>query len=88
VVVSALAAIAGALLVVSHRSVLTAGVMIALALVPAAALIPVALIGGDATRAGWAALRWSTEAALVLGGRVGGCWRGKRHRDGRQRMLL
>jgi hypothetical protein len=87
VVVSALAAIAGALLVVSHRSVLTAGVMIALALVPAAALIPVALIGGDATRAGWAALRWSTEAALVLGAGWGVlAW--KRHRDGRQRMLL
>lgn len=66
VTVSALAGVAGALLVVAHRSVLTAGVMLALALVPSAALVPLAAIGGDFSRAGMALFRWIADVVLVL----------------------
>ncbi|MEX0834514.1 MAG: hypothetical protein WD010_00365 [Nitriliruptor sp.] len=42
--------------------------MVALALVPTAALVPMALIAGDPTLAGRAGLRFVIEAALVVAG--------------------
>jgi hypothetical protein len=63
---SALAAIAGAILVATHRSILTAGVMIALALVPAAALIGMGLALGRMDVAAAAAVRFLTDVGLVL----------------------
>lgn len=66
VLVSALAATAGAILVAVNRSVLTAGVMMALALVPGATLVMSGLVGGDAAVAGKGALRWLIDAVLVL----------------------
>jgi uncharacterized membrane protein len=64
--VSAVASVAGALLVASHRSVLTAGVMIALALIPSAALTGSAMIAGEWHLAGKAGLRWISEIILVI----------------------
>lgn len=66
VVVSALAAVAGALLIVTNRSVLTSGVMIALALVPATALVGVGLVQLDFELMGAAALRAVIDVVLVL----------------------
>lgn len=61
-----IASIAGAVMLVSDRSVLTAGVMIALALVPAAALIPMSLVSGEPGLAMAALLRWIIEFIAVL----------------------
>ena len=61
-----IASIAGAVLLVSDRSVLTAGVMIALALVPAAALVPMALVSGEPGLAMAALFRGSIEFIAVL----------------------
>jgi hypothetical protein len=58
---------AGAVLVATGRSVLTAGVMIALALVPAATLIGVGVILGDPSLAGVGAARWIIDVAFVIG---------------------
>lgn len=60
------ASIAGGLLLVSHRSVLTAGVMIALALVPAAAISSMALVTGAFDQCGSALLRWVIEVTSVF----------------------
>ena len=65
-VVAAAGGLAGALLVAANRSVLTAGVMIALALVPAAALVATGLVTGDLGLAGRAGVRWLHDAALVV----------------------
>ena len=67
-VVSALAAAAGAILVAVNRTVLTAGVMIALALIPSAALVGSGLVAGDLSVAGRALLRWLLDVALVTVG--------------------
>lgn len=64
-IVSATAGVAGTLLVASNRAVLTAGVMVALALVPGATLVASGLVGGDVGIAGRGALRWATDVALV-----------------------
>jgi hypothetical protein len=61
------AAVAGAILIASDRSVLTAGVMIALALVPTAALIGVGLVSASPEVIRGAALRWTLEVAMVFG---------------------
>lgn len=61
-------ALCGGILVSLNRTVLTAGVMVALALVPTAALVPMALIAGDPGLAGDAALRFGLEVLLVLAG--------------------
>lgn len=61
-------AVCGGILVSLNRTVLTAGVMVALALVPTAALVPMALIAGDPGLAGDAAVRFALEVALVLAG--------------------
>lgn len=87
IAISIAAGIGGSLLILSHRSVLTAGVMIALALVPAAAMVPVALIAGDPERAALAGLRWGVEIALVLATAVP-VFLWKRRRGHRKRMLL
>jgi hypothetical protein len=63
--VSALAGAAGALLIATDRSVLTAGVLITLALIPSAALIGMMLVMWDLPLLGGAALRWLIDAALV-----------------------
>lgn len=65
-VVTAVGGIAGALLVAADRAVLTAGVMVALALVPGAAIAALATVSGDFALAGKGALRWGIEAAVVL----------------------
>lgn len=86
VLLSAAAGVAGALLIASGRSVLTAGVMIALGLVPAAALAAVGLATGDAALLGGSAVRWTVDAALVAGtGAVVFGW--KRVRLFRRKML-
>jgi hypothetical protein len=70
VLASAAAAIAGAILVATRRSVLTAGVMIALSLVPAASLVGLGVVAGDLDIAGRSLLRWLIEVGLVAGASV------------------
>lgn len=60
------AGVAGAILIEAARSVLTAGVMVALALIPGAALVGVGLGSGDGRLALQGALRWGVDAGLVL----------------------
>lgn len=81
-VVAAAGGLAGAFLVAANRSVLTAGVMIVLALVPAAALTGVGLATGDLAMAGGAALRLLHDAVIVFaaGLVVLGAKRASRHR--------
>lgn len=62
---SVIASVAGAVLIAANRSVLTAGVMIALALVPTAALASIALVAGDPTAAAQATMRWAAEVGIV-----------------------
>ena len=64
--VSAAAALAGAILVANNRSILTAGVMVALALVPTATLAGMGIVGGDFVVALTAAGRWLLDVMLVL----------------------
>ena len=64
--VSAVASIAGAVLIAAHRAVLTAGVMIALALVPSAAIVGMSLTEADFETARQAAARLLIDIALVL----------------------
>lgn len=59
------ASLAGALLVLANRAVLTAGVMIALALVPGATLVGLGIASGDLALARDGALRWVHDAAAV-----------------------
>ncbi|WP_421681946.1 DUF389 domain-containing protein [Stutzerimonas urumqiensis] len=65
-VVSVLSAIAGAVLISTNRSVLTAGVMTGLALVPAMTITVMALMLGDWTTSGQAFLRWLVDVCTVL----------------------
>ena len=67
VVVSAAAGIAGGLLIATNRSVLTGGVMIALALIPSAALVAMCLVVGEFSMSLDALLRWLIDVGLVLG---------------------
>jgi hypothetical protein len=64
--VTAISAIAGAILVATNRSVLTAGVMTGLALVPAMTITVMAMIVGDWSACGLAATRWLIDSSLVL----------------------
>jgi hypothetical protein len=66
VAVGAVAAVCGGLLLAINRTVLTAGVMVALALVPTAALVPMALVAGDPGLSARAGLRFLVEVVLVL----------------------
>lgn len=80
--VSAAASAAGGLLIVTNRSILTAGVMVALALVPVATIAAVALAAGQVVLAGTAAIRLLVEMLLVvtMSGVVFGVKRATTHR--------
>lgn len=65
VLVAVVAAAAGAFVVAGQRSVLSAGVMIALGLVPSASIVGMAIAAGDAETAGGASVRWLTEVGLI-----------------------
>jgi hypothetical protein len=66
VVVSLAAGAAGVLLVVVRRAVLTAGVMIALALVPALTMVAISAVAGDVELLARAGLRWLVDVAAVV----------------------
>lgn len=66
VLVALAAGAAGAAIIAAQRSVLTAGVMIALALVPSAAIVGMALAAGDVPLAARGLLRWAVDAACVV----------------------
>ena len=66
VVVALAAGAAGAAIIAAHRSVLTAGVMIALALVPSASIVGMALASGDLALAGESLARWAVDATCVM----------------------
>lgn len=68
VVVGGVAGICGGLLMSINRTVLTAGVMVALALVPSASLVTMSLVAGDPRLAGAALVRFLVEVVLVLVG--------------------
>lgn len=65
---SLLAGVAGGVIVASRMKILATGVMVALALVPSAALIGMGLAVGDLSLALGAAARWSVEAGCVIAG--------------------
>lgn len=65
VVVSIVAGMVGAILVATGRSVLTAGVMVALALVPGAAITGMGAIAGDLNAMAGGASRWAVDASIV-----------------------
>ncbi len=67
ILASAVASIAGALLVATKKSVFTSGVMIGLALVPTAAIVGIGLLAGDYDLAGMAFLRFALDVAMVFG---------------------
>jgi hypothetical protein len=83
VAVGAAAALCGGILVTLNRTVLTAGVMVALALVPSISLVPMALVAGEVAVAGAALLRFAIEVALVLVGTFL-VFAYKRRQDGRR----
>jgi hypothetical protein len=64
--VAVVAGVAGALLVNANRAVLTAGVMIALGLVPGAALVGLGIAARDGTLLRDGAVRWLHDAAIVV----------------------
>jgi uncharacterized hydrophobic protein (TIGR00271 family) len=66
VIVTILASVGGAILIATNRSVLTAGVMIALSIIPAAALVGMALVIGDWNTLGNAGKRWLVEVTLIF----------------------
>jgi hypothetical protein len=66
VMVSLLAGAVGAVLIASNRSVLTAGVMIALALVPSVAIAGMGLVAADLSRVSGGLTRWAVDVGLVL----------------------
>lgn len=68
VAVGTVAAICGGLLMSINRTVLTAGVMVALALVPSASLVTMSIVAGDFAMAGAALMRFLVEVVLVLVG--------------------
>lgn len=61
-----LAGSAGAVVIVAQRSVLTAGVMIALALIPSMAIVGMAIAGGDFELALRGLLRWLVDVGAVI----------------------
>lgn len=72
ILVAVVAGAAGVMTVTAGRSVLTAGVMVALALIPSMAVTGMALADGDAALAGRGLVRWSVDATgvIVVGGLV------------------
>lgn len=69
--VSLAAGIAGALLIATQRSVLTSGVMIALALIPSLALVSIGLVTLDWWLAFEGFLRWLIDVVLVIAAGAG-----------------
>lgn len=68
VLVALLASAAGMTIIAAQRSVLSAGVMIALALVPGMAIAGMGVALGDFGLAAGGLLRWCVDAAAVVGG--------------------
>lgn len=66
VLVAAAAGIAGSLLIVTNRSMLTAGVMLAVSLIPTAAMAGMALAWADAALFAKALGRWGVQAGLII----------------------
>ena len=64
--VAALAGAAGAFVVATRRSSWLVGCMIAVALLPSATLVGMALASGESALAGPAAVRWATDSACIL----------------------
>ena len=82
VVVCVLAAVVGAFIMTTQRSILLSGVYLALPLVPSMALLPIALLSGR-TNVAWSALYvWlvAALAILVAGGVVLGLKQAYKHR--------
>lgn len=71
VLIALVAGLAGAVLIAVHRSLLTAGVMVALALVPGAAIAGIGLATADLALSGQGALRWAVDVAMVAIASVG-----------------
>lgn len=67
VLVTVVAAAAGIVIVSTHRSVLTAGVMVALSLVPSAAIFGISLSSGGGEFALRGLLQWTINLASVIG---------------------
>lgn len=65
VLVTVGASIAGAIIIATHRSVLTAGVMIALALIPSAAILAIGVVSGNADIALGGLRRWAVDAGII-----------------------
>lgn len=63
---SATAATAGVILTAAYRSILTAGAMVGLSLVPSAAMIGMGIVAGDLEFAGKALVRWLSEIGIVF----------------------
>ncbi len=66
VLLSIVASAAGAVTITAQRSVLSAGVMIALALIPSISIAGMALAVGDLPLAGRGLVRWSVDVASVI----------------------
>jgi uncharacterized membrane protein len=66
VLVSAVAGFAGAVLIANNRSILTAGVMIALSLVPTMALAGMGAVAGDLQLVQSGLTRWLVDLVLVF----------------------
>lgn len=66
VIVALFAAAAGTVIVTGQRSVLTTGVMIALALIPSMSIAGMGVVSGDLELAGRGFLRWLVDAGVVL----------------------
>lgn len=66
ITVAVIAGLAGAVTVTANRSVFTAGVMIALALVPGMALVGIGLAAGELSVAADGAVQWAVNGVAVL----------------------
>lgn len=64
-ITSVFAAAAGGLVVLSNKTILTAGVMVALALIPTGSLIGIGIVAGDYELAGMGAIRMLLEIVIV-----------------------
>lgn len=65
IIVSIIAAVAGGLVIISNKSVLTAGVMIALALIPTASLLGICILDGNFALAANAGTRLIIDMIIV-----------------------
>lgn len=66
ILVTIVGAFGGALLIVANRSLLTSGVMVALALIPTATIFGAAIVMGDFSLAGKGLFRWFVEVGIIL----------------------